>query len=322
MPDFQQFANALAGFGAGIQGQGPQFLQGLREQQSNEALKQLGGELASGNIDQGEYLKRLGATNPEIYSKMALSQFGIDQPADVKSWMYRNNLPPERQAEFDQFRRAPQWLNAGGSFVNPNTGGAIPVTPKPEELPDFKKNQAAATTAGNLESKTITEAKAGLPEFLATANNQLSIIDQMIGNKEMKIPEHPGLNKSVGSIDARIPSFSDEAVDFNALLEQARSGAFLDSIVRLQGYGALSNEEGKAATAAATRMKSLSSEEGFKKAAKEYRNIITQGIKRMQKKASLDVGTPSAFDQPQESNGGGVNSPKSIDQLLDMYAPK
>ena len=85
----------------------------------------------------------------------------------------------------------------------------------------------------------------------------------------------------------------DETLDFEALLEQARSGAFLEYISKLQGFGALSNEEGKTATAAATRMKTLMGEEGFRKAAKEYRDIITLGTERMRKRAGIEEESPT-----------------------------
>lgn len=296
----------------------------IRNYDAEYNLQKLGQSLANGEIDQGQYLKGLAAYSPNTYSKVALAQTGIDQPADVRSWLYRMGLPDEQQKQFDSFRRTPQWLNTGGAFVNPLTNGLIPITPKPDEMPDFKKQQAAATESGKIEGGKITDAKVGLGDFLAATENQLSVIDQMIGNKDKGIAEHPGLSSAVGGIDSLIPSVSDKTLDFEALLEQARSGAFLDSIQKMQGFGALSNEEGKAATAAATRMKSRMSEEGFKKAAKEYRDIVTKGMERMQKKASLSSGTPSAFDENNNQNLFNTEKPTGAENAaakLDAKFP-
>lgn len=295
MSNLDKVANALLGFSAGVQGQAPQFLQQLREREKQTNLAQLGQDMAAGKIDQAQYLKNLAQYDPTTYGKLALAQIGVDQPADVRSWLYRNNLPTEQQAQFDSFRRAPQWLNTGGAFVNPATNNAIPVTPKPEEMPTFKGAQAEATAGGKVKGENIANAELNYPDFAAGVNNQLAVIDQMIGNKNAGIPEHPGLEQAVGGIASRLPSLRDNTLDFENLLEQSKSEAFLSSIKQMQGFGALSNEEGAKATTAATRMKTASSVKGFKDAAQEYRNIITSGLERMQKKVGI---APKAAENP------------------------
>ena len=311
--DWQAIGRGLAGFGEGYQGRGTEYLQGLQQADARANLAKLGQDMAAGNIDQQQYLKGLAAYNPEIYSKLALTQMGVDAPADVKSWNYMNQLPSDQQQAFRDFRRQQQWLNTGGAFVNPNTGGAIPVTPKPEDMPDFKAQQAEASSGGRIRGETITNAQVGLPDFLARTNNQLSVIDQMIGNKDKNIQEHPGLESAVGGVASKLPSLRDKTIDFEALLEQARSGAFLTSIGQLQGFGALSNEEGTKATDAATRMKTATSSDGFRKAAMEYRDILSQGEDRMKQKASGESikempGSQAAIQA--ESEGGAPSNIK------------
>lgn len=74
MSNFNSFANALAGFGAGVQGNGQQFLKQQQENETRSNLSQLGANLASGNIDQAQYLKGVAQYDPELYGKMSLAQ--------------------------------------------------------------------------------------------------------------------------------------------------------------------------------------------------------------------------------------------------------
>lgn len=79
--DLQKIGLALSGFGAGVQGQGTQFLQQLQEQKKNEALSNLGNQYAQGQIDQTQYLKGLAKYDPTLYGKMALANVQQGTPA-------------------------------------------------------------------------------------------------------------------------------------------------------------------------------------------------------------------------------------------------
>lgn len=160
----------------------------------------------------------------------------------------------------------------------------------------------AATTAADVAAKSKAEATTGLADFISRTEGQLNVIDQMIGNPDKNMVEHPGLKGAVGGLDSRLPSFRDESVDFDALLEQAKGGAFLTSIGQLQGMGALSNAEGATATIAATRMKNATSEAGFRKAAQEYREQMVKGMERMRQKAgNPEMPLPTSPYAPKET---------------------
>ncbi len=79
----QTLGNVLGGFGAGIQGTGTEYLKGLQERNANTALMGAGQDLASGNIDQGQYLKQIAQYSPETYNKIALAQMQ-NIPAPIK----------------------------------------------------------------------------------------------------------------------------------------------------------------------------------------------------------------------------------------------
>lgn len=87
----KSIGNVLGGFGAGIQGQGTQYLQGLQERNANTDLQGLGQQLANGTIDQGQYLKSVAQYSPETYNKMITAQMQ-STPAAVKTFNDIQNL--------------------------------------------------------------------------------------------------------------------------------------------------------------------------------------------------------------------------------------
>lgn len=84
--------------------------------------------------------------------------------------------------------------------------------------------------------------------------------------------------------------------DFQNLVDQAKSGAFLTAIQQMRGLGALSNAEGSTATQAVTRMNTATSEEAFLKALDDYEKIIDQGIARAQSRMPASAAPSGAMD--------------------------
>lgn len=245
-------------------------------------------------------------------------------PAEIEGW--KSWVGHQRQLLDDQYKKAQiEQMNQGGStgvLLNrlqtepglmdtylgkanaskglKSEGGKITsASGYDESLEATERAKAKGRAEGKAVGETKGEAEAGLSDFVATTEAQLFVIDQMIGNKDAGIGEHPGLEAAVGGVSSKLPSLRDDTVDFEALLEQARSGAFLTSIKQLQGMGALSNAEGQVATAAATRMKNATSEDGFRKAAAEYREQIRKGVDRMRNKAGVQSQEVEAPMNPQ-----------------------
>jgi hypothetical protein len=106
MAELNQFLNALAGFGAGVQGQGPQFLQGLRQQQQQSALAQLSQQVQSGQLAPQDALTQMATIDPQ-YQPSALNymlgQQKLQQEAPLQaldmqlkqSQIYKNLRPEE-----------------------------------------------------------------------------------------------------------------------------------------------------------------------------------------------------------------------------------
>ena len=139
-------------------------------------------------------------------------------------------------------------------------------------------------------------------DFLETYNdtvsksrNTLNALDQMIGDARIEqgrivIPKdgrrpHGGFEGVVG---AGIPGVrfiqGTQAAGFDALLEQVQGGAFLQAFRDLRGGGSITQIEGEKATTALTRIKRAQSEIEFVKAAREFAEILRNGVKNADKR--------------------------------------
>jgi len=186
--------------------------------------------------------------------------------------------------------------------------------------PNVQAKLAASKAAGTTTGKAQAAAAIALPNAIATSESLLSKIDAMVGTPAVKdksgkvinagTAPHPGFTGAVGmgrlqtlgipGVEQLIPG--TPAADFKARFDEIMGGAFLEAFETLKGGGAITETEGKKATAAKTRMSLAQSEKEFLAAANEYKAIVKTGIERARKKAG-------------ETPSGGVD----IDALLKKY---
>jgi hypothetical protein len=163
----------------------------------------------------------------------------------------------------------------------------------------IKGAEAGAKTTATENAKNTVDAQSKLPGYIADASNAMSNIDNMVGNPAIGIPEHPGLSHAVGTIASKLPTLRGSTADFENRLKQVQGQTFLDAYQNLRGGGAITEAEGAKATAARNRMVAATSEDAFRQAAAEYKQILQQGITRAQMKAGVQsksspsMGTPS-----------------------------
>jgi len=186
--------------------------------------------------------------------------------------------------------------------------------------PNVQAKLAASKAAGTTAGKTQAAAAIALPNAIATSESLLSKLDAMIGtevkDKTGKVTisgtePHPGFTGAVGmgrgytlgipGIEQLIPG--TPAADFKARFDEIMGGAFLEAFETLKGGGAITETEGKKATAAKTRMSLAQSENEFLAAAREYKDIVKTGIERARKKAG-------------QAPSGGID----YDALVNKYA--
>jgi hypothetical protein len=186
--------------------------------------------------------------------------------------------------------------------------------------PTVQAKLAASKAAGTTAGKAQAAAAIALPNAIATSESLLSKIDAMVGTPAVKdksgkvinagTAPHPGFTGAVGmgrlqtlgipGVEQLIPG--TPAADFKARFDEIMGGAFLEAFETLKGGGAITETEGKKATAAKTRMSLAQSEKEFLAAANEYKAIVKTGIERARKKAG-------------EAPSGGVD----YDALVNKY---
>ena len=276
-----------------------------------EALAGIDRHLASGDIDQAkaDNLRRSITTAPNFRAWQKSTLVNILDAKDrlVTEETARTNLEREKNA-----RR--QTDISGGQLNLAERRLAADLDPTVQAK--IAASKAAGTTAG----KAQAAAAIALPNAIATSESLLSKIDVMVGTPAVKdksgkvinagTAPHPGFTGAVGmgrlqtlgipGVEQLIPG--TPAADFKARFDEIMGGAFLEAFETLKGGGAITETEGKKATAAKTRMSLAQSEKEFLTAANEYKAIVKTGIERARKKAG-------------EAPSGGVD----IDALLKKY---
>lgn len=242
---------------------------------------------ASGEISP-QMLKQMLANSTsrpyaEAYIKKRMLAGSQDKPANVQEWEYFQRLSPEDKQKFIEMKRGEKYLDAGTQFVNPRTRDVIS-----KDLAGAEKAKEVGTAQG---------------KQAASAQGDISAAEQALTVLE-KIKTNSYLDRGTGmsSIGNFIPGTG--GYDFDALVEQAKSGAFLTAIQQLRGLGALSNAEGATATAAVTRMKTGLSKEAFLEAVNDYEAVIRKGMAQAQ--GRLPGATPQQSGDGWQDLGNGV----------------
>lgn len=156
-------------------------------------------------------------------------------------------------------------IDAGTHWVvnDKRSGQNIGIVPKDLRGAEREKG------VGEAQGKAVASA----PSDIDAGNNALGLLN--------KIRNHPGIDIGTGAtsiVANKIPSTA--GFDFQNMVDQAKSGAFLTAIQQMRGLGALSNAEGSAATAAIARMNTATSKKAFLDALADYETIIQQGVSR------------------------------------------
>lgn len=168
-----------------------------------------------------------------------------------------------------------------GQSIPPPTGQFAGLTPKgaQEVRGDLAKKQGEAQLA----------ARQALPDVAAQTQQTIKLVDDLIN--------HPGFSTVVGAkgptgvpaaLGYGIPG--TDAADFVARKNQLLGQQFMQAYSNLKGGGQITEVEGKKATDAIARMDTAMSENEFKKAAVEFKEVLAAGLKRAQVKAGVSGG--------------------------------
>jgi len=150
--------------------------------------------------------------------------------------------------------------------------------------------EAFDTGAGSAAGKAQAEAAATLPTDLATAEQAVSELDELIA--------HPGLSQIAGPLDQYRPSWTmgAEGRDALARFNQARGRAFLQAFGMLKGGGQITEIEGMKAEQAMARMDRAQSEAEFKQALTDFRDAVKAGMDKLRQRAGQSSGASTPTD--------------------------
>jgi hypothetical protein len=191
------------------------------------------------------------------------------------------------------------------------------ITEKRERDLTLAENQAAAKARGKKLAENKVEAERALPGAIATAEQTLTLIDEMIGDarvskdgKKWEVPKG-GRDPAEGFTDYVGLGFPGErflegsdAASYERRQLQIEGKTFLEAFESLRGGGAITEVEGAKGQQAISRMNKAQSEVEYVKAARELQEVVRKGVERARTKAGVAPG------------GGGTAGGASNPRLL------
>jgi hypothetical protein len=216
-----------------------------------------------------------GTPNPE-YTKYAQAQLrknlSMTTPAGSVT-----TAPGEVPPPFVPKTDVGETINLGNRDAQGNL--IITATPGSTEVASARAGQVASAEAGGKVSGTSqAQATIDLPKVIDNADTAVKHVQELLS--------HPAFKSSVGMGVPGMKYVPGTAqADFRSRMEQIQGGAFLTAIDTLKGTGAITEVEGTKATAAKNRMATATSEKAFNDAAKDFLDIMEQGVKQTYSRA-------------------------------------
>jgi hypothetical protein len=276
----------------------------LGQSQGPSELEQI--QLAQAQLDLEQ--DRAGGTAGGVdYSQTPI--YGVNENGDTVVLQVGDNgtavqtvLPPGVTVD-----RPGAILDTGTEFIirDPTTNEII------ERIPKDPGGAAAATARGAAVGAAEGQAVAGLSDAIAQADQSVNLIDQIYTS--------PALPSITGMVQGRLPAGlplitgGQAGADLSVKVEQLQGQAFLQAFESLKGAGAITEQEGAAATRAIARLSTVQSPEEYREALLELRGIIAAGRSR----------ALAAAGQAGEQITTSALPPTAdeINSLLDKYNP-
>jgi hypothetical protein len=180
--------------------------------------------------------------------------------------------------------------------------GTVLLDPQTRQQIGFVPKQIAEAAAQEKIGEAQGPARVALPAAENTTKRALTMLDQ--------IEKHPGFSDGVGFIVGRLPALTPKAADFRERVEQIDAMVFGDAVEVMRGLGALTDREGPKVTAARARLKTAKSEEDFRQALMDVREVFETGIQNMRTKAGPVQ--PAAAGNPAPAPEAGKPDPLRI----------
>jgi hypothetical protein len=216
---------------------------------------------------------------------------------------------PNAKSVVDEYGVTPQYgVDANGKpvLLQLSKSGKVSQPTLPNGVTLDRSWLDAQKAQGHETGKFQGSHEATAPQDVQSADMALKLIDEIKTNSY--------LDRGVGmtSLGNSIPGTG--GYDFQNIVDQAKSGAFLTAIQQMRGLGTLSDAEGKSATAAIARLDTATSKEAFLKALDDYQTIIEQGKSRAQ--GYMPSGQPQGQPMQQLPQGMGGKTSSGLSWSL------
>jgi hypothetical protein len=269
----------------------------------------------------GPTLREIGSTPEKVMERINQA---AQQPNALQNLIEESKLGSDKFAQLVK-DRAGQQITVRGQNIQAQTtrrGQDIQaqttrrgqdITEQRERDLALAENQAAAKARGKVIAENKVEAERALPGAIATAEQTLTLIDEMIGDakvnpktNKIEIPKAgrrpaPGFTDYVG---AGVPGMrfleGSDAASYERRQLQIEGKTFLEAFESLRGGGAITEVEGAKGQQAISRMNKAQSEVEYVKAARELQEVVRKGVERARAKAGVAPGGGGAA-------GGGSN---------------
>ena len=162
-----------------------------------------------------------------------------------------------------------EFKGAGAARTQVTVGGDTITPAKPETGTQIIESPEGVLTQVPISGSSVAKE---VQQAVDTASSTLQVIDEALA--------HKGLSAAVGPLDAMTPTILPDATAFEAYHNQIKGKAFLQAFESLKGGGQITEIEGKKAEQAIARLDLAQSEEDYKKALKDLRDIVKLGLQR------------------------------------------
>jgi len=135
----------------------------------------------------------------------------------------------------------------------------------------------AEGAAARMSAEAAEGARQQLGGTVQQANEALGLIEAIRNN--------PAIGWRTG-LTGQAPAIpGTPGADFDAMADQLKGKVFLEAFQSLKGAGAITEQEGKAATVAIARLNRAQSKEGYLKGLADLEQVIKAGVRRTEQKA-------------------------------------
>ena len=273
----------------------------------------------------GPTLREIGSTPEKVMERINQA---AQQPNALQNLIEESKLGSDKFAQLVK-DRAGQLITVRGQNMQAETTRrgqnmqaetsrrGQDITEQRERDLTLAENQAAARARGKKLAENKVEAERALPGAIATAEQTLTLIDEMIGDarvskdgKKWEVPKGgrdpaEGFTNYVG---AGVPGMrfleGSDAASYERRQLQIEGKTFLEAFESLRGGGAITEVEGAKGQQAISRMNKAQSEVEYVKAARELQEVVRKGVERARTKAGVAAGGGGT--------AGGASNPRSL----------